>query len=263
METNNEDGCLSNTLSRRKFISSGISAIAVSPFLVSGFQNLALNKYKAVAFDAFPIFDSQPVAAAINKLFPEKGNELINQWKTSQFEYTWLRTVAGQYRDFWKVTEDALLFASKKSGITLSDSDKDSLMHQYLQLDIWPDVVYGLKQLKNLGLRLCFLSNMTKDMLTSNIKYSRLETFFDEVISTDQANTYKPDPKAYGLGTQILKLKKEEILFVAFAGWDACGAKWYGYPVFWLNRHGVPEEQLDTRPEKTGTNFQELLGFIQ
>ena len=113
METNNEDGLLSNTLSRRKFISSGISAIAVSPFLVSGFQHLALNKYKAVAFDAFPIFDPQPVAAAVNRLFPEKGNELINQWKTSQFEYTWLRTVAGRYRGFWKVTEDALLFADR------------------------------------------------------------------------------------------------------------------------------------------------------
>jgi 2-haloacid dehalogenase len=249
------------SVSRRRFIASSVSAIAVAP-LFSSLNVSPSMQFKAVAFDAFPIFDPRPISKATVNLFPEKGNDLANQWRVSQFEYSWLRTAAGQYKNFWQITKDALLFAVKKTEVALSSGAIELLMNQYLQLNTWPDVKPALDQLKNAGLRLCFLSNFTEEMLVTNMKHSGIDNYFDAVISTDRARTYKPDYKAYELGTKTLGLKKNEILFVSFAGWDACGAKWFGYPTYWLNRLGATEEQLAVHPDGQGTSFEELLKFI-
>src|SRR6185312_8837468 len=108
-----------------------------------------------------------------------------------------------------------------------------------------------LKKLKDSGLRLAFLSNFTPAMLAANIKVSGLGDLFEQVLSTDQARTYKPDPRAYALGVDSLKLKKEKILFVAFSGWDAAGAKSFGYPTYWMNRMNLLQEELNSTPDAT------------
>jgi 2-haloacid dehalogenase len=249
-------------VSRRQFIASGVSAVAAAPLFARSLNLPRLKQFKAVAFDAFPIFDPRPVFKAASNLFPAKGSDLANQWRTSQFEYSWLRTAAGQYKDFWQITKDALLFAAKKTGVTLSPDVMDQLMNQYLQLNTWTDVKPSLDQLKNAGLRLCFLSNFTEEMLAANMKHSGIDNYFEAIISTDRAHTYKPTREAYELGQKTLGLKKDEILFVAFAGWDACGAKWFGYPTFWLNRLQATEEQLTVHPDGQGISFEELLKFI-
>ena len=128
-------------------------------------------------------------------------------------------------------------------------------MERYLHLSAWPDVLPALQTLREKGIRVCFLSNMTKEMLTRNAKNCGIEDYFEELISTDIARTYKPAPQAYELGCRILQLKKEEILFVAFAGWDACGAKWFGYPTLWMNRMNAVEEELSVQPDATSTGM--------
>ena len=250
---------------RRKFIGNALSCLAVTTLSGSplNFLTAHMSTIKAIAFDAFPIFDTRPVLVIIENMFPGKGTELGNVWRTKQFEYSWLRTAAGQYNDFWKVTEDALVFAAAKTGLKLPDGNKKKLMDQYLSLNIWPDVLLALQLFRKHGIRLSLLSNMTPEMLNSSIAYSKIENYFENIISTDSVKSYKPDPAAYRLGVDILKLKKEEILFVAFAGWDAAGAKWFGYPTFWLNRQDTPAEELDVTPDATGKNMTDLISFLK
>lgn len=164
--------------------------------------------------------------------------------KAKQFEYCWLRTAGEQYKDFWKVTEDALVYATKKTGVELSTENREQLMNAHLNLDVWPDVIPALKLLKEQGIVLSFLSNMTSEMLTSCVKNSKTGEYFTHIISTDKVESYKPSPVAYQLGIDTLKIKKEEVLFAAFASWDTTGAKWFGYPTFWVNRSGTPNEEL-------------------
>jgi 2-haloacid dehalogenase len=64
------------------------------------------------------------------------------------------------------------------------------------------------------------------------------------------------------LGIDGLKLPREEILFVPFAGWDAAGAKSFGYSTFWVNRLNLPLEELGIAPDAVGTNLNDLLTFI-
>ena len=113
-------------------------------------------------------------------------------------------------------------------------------MDAYLQLRCWPDVPAALDSLKSAGLRLAFLSNMTAPMLQAGIRNSRLEGLFDRVLSTDRVRVYKPDPRAYHMALDAFRLERHEILFSAFAGWDAAGARSFGYPTFWVNRLKQP-----------------------
>jgi len=249
---------------RRNFIATTAAALAATS-LASTPVNLFFNhssRIKAIAFDAFPVFDPRPVFSHVESMFPEQGKEISNGWRTKQFEYCWLRAAGKKYKDFWKVTEDALAYAAKKTGVDLSIQSKNDLMNQYLNLNIWEDVLPVLDELKKKEIRLSFLSNMTDKMLISCLRNSKVEKYFDYVISTDRVQSYKPDPNSYQLGIDALKLKKEEILFVAFAGWDAAGAKWFGYPTFWINRLNYPSEELNAIPDGIGSNMTDLMEFI-
>jgi 2-haloacid dehalogenase len=220
------------------------------------------SKIKAIAFDAFPIFDPRPVAALAEELFPGKGTALSDEWRIRQFEYTWLRVVARHYVDFWHVTEDALVFAANKLKLELAPEKREKLMNAYLTLPAWPDVMPALTTLKKSGVRLALLSNLTARMLATNIKSAGLDGLFEHVLSTDQANTYKPDPRGYQLAIDAFKMKRDEILFAAFAGWDAAGAKLFGYPTFWVNRLKVPVEELGAVPDASGDSLLQLVQFL-
>lgn len=214
---------------------------------------------KALAFDAFPVFDPSSIAALAEATFPGKGPALMTAWRIRQFEYTWLRSMGKRYADFWKVTDDSLVYAAKATKLELTKPDRDKLLGAFLELKAYPDVLPALKALRKANIRLAFVSNFTRKMLDSSIKSAGLDGLFEQVISTDSIKTYKPDPRAYQLAIDVLKLKREQIAFVPFAGWDAAGAKWFGYRTIWVNRIKQPVEELELAPDDTVSTLAELV----
>ena len=220
------------------------------------------RRIKAVAFDGFAIFDPRSVFGLAEQLFPGKGTELGNAWRTRQFEYAWLRTLTGRYADFWQVTDDALVFSARLLKLDLRRSEREKLMQAYLEIKAWPDVPPALKLLKDAGVRMAILSNFTAPMLDRAVKNSGLENIFEPHLSTDRVSAYKPDPRAYQMGVDAFGLSRQEIAFVAFGGWDAAGARSYGYPTFWVNRMSLPEEELGAGPDAIGGNLDHLVEFV-
>src|SRR5262245_13745484 len=181
---------------RRAFLhlaAGGVVARALPSPLVA--QAAPQPPCKAIAFDAFPIFDPRPVFGLAETLFPGKGTELSNAWRTRQFEYQWLRTLSGHYADFWQTTEDGLVFAAKLLQLELTPEKRAQLMQAYLGLKAWPDVPSALSALHKSGVRLAFLSNMTTKILDAGIKHAGLDGVFEHVLSTDKISAYKPDPR--------------------------------------------------------------------
>lgn len=239
--------------------SGAVTGIALPSFARTA---AAAGMIKAIAFDAFPIFDPRPIAQACEQLFPGRGVELGNVWRTRQFEYQWLHALGGRYANFWDATQAALVFAADSLKLAMTDQQRDSLMQGYLQLNAWPDVKSALDTLRARGLKMVFLSNATTEILEAGIRNSGLQGSFDHVISTDRIRTFKPDPRAYQLGVDVLGLRKEEILFVAFAGWDVAGSKWFGYPTFWNNRQLATPEQLGAVPDASGNTLADLVAYL-
>ena len=245
-------------VNRRKFL-----ALATAALATPSVRTLAATRpIKAIAFDGFPITDPRPVFAKAEEMFPEKGRALNEAWRTRLFEYSWLRTLGGHYEDFWQVTEEALVFAAKASRLDLSADQRDRLMQTWLSLTAWPDVAPALKELKAAGIRMAFLANLTPAMMDAVMKNSGLEGYFEPHLSTDRVRAFKPAPIAYQMGVDAFGLRKEEIAFAAFAGWDAAGAKWFGYPNFWVNRINAPVEELGVTPDGAGAGMTELVKFV-
>ena len=166
---------------RRAFLNLAAGGVATG-FLASTAPVLATArpKIKAIAFDAFPVFDPRPIFALAETLFPGRGSELSNAWRTRQFEYTWLRSISQHYVDFWTVTEDALVFAANMLKLDMNPEQRKQLMGAYLELKAWPDVLPALIALKDTGIRLALLSNFTSQMLDHSIKNAGLEGVFEE-----------------------------------------------------------------------------------
>lgn len=256
---------------RRNFLSAsaGVAAPGASTLLKTVFWQGSeamrpgeRNRAKAIAFDAFVIFDSRPIAVLAESLFPGKGATFIEVWRTRQFEYCWLRTLTHQYADFRTVTEDALAFAAEMLKLSLSQTQRRQLMDAYVALAPWPDAKPALEVWKNCGMRMALLSNFTRSMLEANLANAKLNDLFERVLSADLAEAYKPDPRAYQLGIRELQLQREEILFFASSGWDAAGAKAFGYRTYWINRLGVPAEKLAASADVSGKDLIDVHNFV-
>ncbi len=254
------------TESRRAFVGRSLRGIsgAQAAGILSGSHphGHRAAPIRAIAFDALAIFNPEPVGALTETIYPGKGAALMEVWRTRQFEYTWLRVLSGHYVDFEQVTHDSLVFATRRLKLDLTVDNALRLENRFHTLTPWPDVLNAVTTLLRAGLKLSLLSNFTPAMLRSNVRSAGLEGLITHMISTDKARTYKPDPRAYRLGIETHGVPKEQILFVAFAGWDAAGAKSFGYPTFWLNRLHVPMEELGTQPDAAGTGMADLVEFV-
>jgi len=251
-------------MSRREFLDLAATGAAIGLMGSSPLARTAvLPRVKAIAFDGFPIIDPRPVASRAESLFPGRGAELNSAWRTRQFEYAWLRTLSNSYVDFWQVTEDALTFAVRSLKLDSNPAKRRQLMQTFLELKAWPDALPALKTLKEAGIRMAFLSNLTARMLDAAVRNSGLEGFLERHLSTDRVGAYKPDARAYRMGLVAFGLKREEIVFAASAGWDAAGAKRFGYRTFWVNRMNLPAEELGALPDATGANLGELESFVR
>lgn len=220
-------------------------------------------RIRAICFDLFTIFDPRSVVQAASAIVPEQAAALCEAWRSRQFEYSWLRVAAGQYVDFREITRDALEFAARSLRLRLSSRDLETLVEAYSRLAPWPDTRATLMSFQQSGLLLAPLSNYSPAMLERLIGNAGLRDVFARQISTDVARTFKPDPRAYALGVSALGLRREQIAFAAFGGWDAAGARWFGYPTFWVNRLGVPREELTPAPDGTGPTLAELATFVR
>jgi 2-haloacid dehalogenase len=250
---------------RREFLGALAGAAVSAAVRSAGAAKPAAARHpriRAVAFDLFTIFDPRSVVTAAEAIVPGHARELCESWRVRLFEYTWLHTAAGTYRDFQAVTEESLAYAARANSINLSADASRMLVASYERLAPWPDSRAALDAMKAAGLRLAPLANFTPAMIEHLLGNAGLRPLFDEIISTDRAKTYKPDPRAYALGPSVLNLRREEIAFAAFGGWDAAGAKWFGYPTFWVNRLGVPAEELPPGPDAVGSTLTEVASWV-
>lgn len=219
-------------------------------------------RFKAIAFDYFVIFDPNSIIPETDKAFPCKGAEFARMWRSKQFDYCFLQSITHQHTDFFRVTEDALIYTAKALNLPLPDETRKRLMNAYLTLKPWPDAVSALHRLKASGIRIITISNFTRNMLKANATAAGIADLFDDLVSTEENNTYKPEPQAYELGIKKTGLKKEEIIFAAFGGWDAYGAKSFGYTTYWVNRFNLPAEELGIKADQTSTDMEGLLKFV-
>lgn len=218
---------------------------------------------KAVIFDAYgTLFDVYSVGALAEELFPGHGKALANLWRDRQIDYTRIRTLCNQYIDFWEITKDALRFSCAALKLDLTDEKFDKLMQQYAHLAAFSENLEVLKKLKTKGLGLGILSNGTRQMIDSAIDSAQMQGYFDHILTVEAIRKFKTVPEVYQLGPDTFNVDVSEILFVSSNGWDACGATWFGYQTLWVNRAGMPLEELHVSPTIIGSTLEGVFQLI-
>ena len=217
---------------------------------------------QAIIFDAYgTLFDVYSIGALAERLFPGKGPAVAELWRDKQIEYTRLRTLSNTYKPFWEVTQDALVFTCRKLGLELTLDAQTQLMGQYAKLQAFPENLAVLQTLKARGLKLAILSNGNPDMLNAAVQAAGMQDLFTQVLSVDSVQKFKTAPEAYQLGPDLLGTAARDTLFVSSNCWDVCGAAWFGYRTFWVNRANAPVEELGVTPNAQGRSLTDLLEY--
>jgi 2-haloacid dehalogenase len=218
---------------------------------------------RAVLFDAYgTLFDVHSLIDTAEDLFPGRGHKLVLLWRDKQLEYSRLLTMSNRYASFWDLTCNALRFAVLRFELPVDPASEAKLLAQYRTLKAFPENRAVLVHLKKSGIRAGLLSNGDPPMLEAAVQSAGFASLLDPVLSVDTVRRFKTDPTAYALGTRALNLPAREILFVSSNCWDAIGATWFGYTTLWINRNGVPLDQLGIEPTRTGASLREVLSFF-
>ena len=220
-----------------------------------------MKNIKAIIFDAYgTLFDVNSAAEKCKNKIGEKWEPFANYWRTTQLEYTWLRSLMGRHQDFWKVTEQSL---DKSMEIFKIDTTmKDKLLDLYKVLATFPEVEETLKKLKEKKYKLIILSNGTPSLLKELVSSNNLESIFDDVLSIEEVKIYKPHPNVYNIPIKKYHIEKNQFAYLSSNTWDVSAAGNFGLKAVWVNRNKNIFDNLDYKPITEINNLSYLNNLL-
>jgi 2-haloacid dehalogenase len=220
-----------------------------------------MKDIKAIVFDAYgTLFDVNSAAEKCKGKIGDKWEGFANFWRTTQLEYTWLRSLMKRHKDFWQITEDSLDKSMK--AFKIDSSMKSELLNLYKVLSPYPEVKEVLKKLKEKECRIAILSNGTPTLLNELVKTNNLENIFDDIFSIEEVGIYKPDSKVYDIPIKKYQIKTDKVAFLSANTWDVSGGGNYGYNAIWVNRNNNIFDNLDFKPKSEINNLTQLLDIV-
>ena len=221
-----------------------------------------MKNIKAIIFDAYgTLFDVNSAAEKCKDKIGDKWEAFANYWRTTQLEYTWLRSLMKRHKDFWQVTEDSL--DKSMSVFKIDNSMRDELLDLYKILSPFEEVPEVLKSLKEKNFKLAILSNGTPSLLNELVQSNKLNNLFDDIFSIEEVGIFKPDSKVYDMPIKKYKIEKSEVAFLSANTWDVSGGGNYGYNSIWVNRNNNIFDKLDYSPQNEIKNLNDLLDITK
>jgi 2-haloacid dehalogenase len=220
-----------------------------------------MKNIKAIIFDAYgTLFDVNSAAEKCKDKIGHKWENFSNYWRTTQLEYTWLRSLMNRYKDFWKITEDSLDKSMKVFNIDISM--RNELLNLYKKLSPYPEVKKVLNNLKEKNYKIAILSNGTPSLLNELVLSNNLDNVFDDIFSIEEVKIYKPDSKVYNIPINKYQIIKDEVAFLSANTWDVSGGGNFGYNSIWVNRNKNIFDNLDYEPKNEIENLTQLLDIV-
>ena len=221
-----------------------------------------MKNIKAIIFDAYgTLFDVNSAAEKCKaKIGINKWDVFSHYWRTTQLEYTWLRTLMNRHKDFWKITEDSL-----DKSMAVFDIDpllRNELLDLYKVLSTFPEVNDALNKLKEKNYKLAILSNGTPALLNQLVKSNNLENIFNDIFSIEEVKVYKPHSNVYNIPVEKYQIQKEEVAYLSANTFDVSASGNYGFNPVWVNRNNSVFDNLDYVPKYQVENLSKLLDII-
>jgi len=222
---------------------------------------MRIENITACVFDAYgTLFDVNSAAAKCKKKLGNRWESFANTWRTTQLEYTWLRSLMNKHKNFWEITEDSLDHTMETFKI--KQEMRSELLNLYKELSPYPEVKECLEGLKSKKIKIAILSNGTPDLLKKLVKNNNIQNYFDDIMSIESVGIYKPDPKVYEMPIKKYGCKPENICFMSSNTWDVSGGGVFGYNAVWVNRFNKIFDKLSYKPQFVINNLNQLLEIV-
>ena len=220
-----------------------------------------MKNITACIFDAYgTLFDVNSAAAKCKEKLDDKWENFANAWRTTQLEYTWLRSLMKKYKNFWQITEDSL--DHTMATFNINKNMRKELLNLYKELSPYPEVKECLEGLKSKKIKISILSNGTPDLLRGLVESNNIKNYFDDIMSIETVGIYKPDSKVYEMPVKKYGCKPENICFMSSNTWDVSGGGVFGYSAVWVNRFNKVFDKLSYKPQYVINNLNQLLEIV-
>jgi len=222
---------------------------------------MKIENITACVFDAYgTLFDVNSAAEKCKKKLGNRWESFANTWRTTQLEYTWLRSLMKKHKNFWEITEDSL--DNTMETFKIKKDMRNELLNLYKKLSPYPEVEECLEGLKSKKIKISILSNGTPDLLKGLVESNNIQNYFDDIMSIEAVGIYKPDSKVYEMPVKKYGCKPENICYMSSNTWDVSGGGVFGYNAIWVNRFNKVFDKLSYKPQFIINNLNELLKIV-
>ena len=222
---------------------------------------MKIANVEACVFDAYgTLFDVNSAAAKCKQKLGSKWEGFANAWRTTQLEYTWLRSLMKKHKNFWEITEDSL--DHTMDTFKIKKEMRSELLDLYKKLNPYPEVKKCLDGLKAKKIKIAILSNGTPELLEMLVESNNIQNYFDDIFSIEAVGIYKPDSRVYEMPIKKYDCKPENICFMSSNTWDVSGGGVFGYNAVWVNRLNKVFDKLSYKPKHVIHNLEELIKII-
>ncbi len=204
------------------------------------------NNYKALTFDCYgTLIDwENGILGALKPLLLAHNSNLDNEQILELFAKFEAELEKGEYLKYREVLRRVVQKFGERFGFEPTADELNSLADSIQHWLPFPDTVEALQILKQ-KFKLVIISNVDDDLFAFSAKHLKVE--FDQIITAEQAKSYKPSLNNFRLAIERIDLPLEQILHVAASVYhDIVTAKSLGLSTVWVNRRADQKAVIAT-----------------
>jgi 2-haloacid dehalogenase len=197
---------------------------------------LDFNRFEILTFDCYgTLIDWETgLRSALHRILSAHGKKINDETLLELYGNFEQLSEQGAFHPYREVLQSVVRQFGNELGFVPSADEIRSLPDSLAGWKPWPDTVAALRQLKS-RYRLAIVSNVDDDLFAAT--RPQLEVEFDEVITAQQAQAYKPSMKIFELALTRIRAPAHRILHVGQSVYhDVIPAQALGLATVWVNR---------------------------
>lgn len=208
------------------------------------------------------LLDLTPLKTTVGEALDGRS-DLLSLWFTTMLQYSLVDSITGNYRDFAQVGVGALMMIAERQGLSLDrEGAEAAIIEPIRRLPAHADVEPALQALKAKGFEMMALTNSSRAGVVAQLTNAGIIHLFDHVISTEEVQAFKPDPRPYEHALEVSGATPNSALMVAAHAWDLAGAHNVGLQTAFIARPGATLYPNVERPDYVVADIAELAAVL-
>jgi 2-haloacid dehalogenase len=197
---------------------------------------LDFNRFEILTFDCYGTLINweDGILRCLHRILAAHGKDTEDATILQLYGDFEARAEQGEYRPYREVLQSVTQQFGERLGFVPTNQEVRSLPESLPSWKPWPDTGSALRELHSRS-RLAIVSNVDDDLFAATRPQLGVE--FDQIITAQQAEAYKPSLKIFELALSRLGVPAHRVLHVGQSLYhDVVPAQSLGLATVWVNR---------------------------